>query len=262
VDTSDASNIKRALLPSTRMVWIETPTNPTLKITDMDQAAAIAKSAGALIAVDNTFMSPYFQSPLVHGADIVIHSTTKFIAGHSDILGGAVVTNDAGLAEQLHFIQNAAGSVPGPMDCFLTLRGIKTLHLRMERHEENTRHVFEYLKTQRKIRRIYYPGDPHQRGYESHRKQAGGYGAIVSFDVGDLESARRFLSGLEIFTLAESLGGVESLAGHPAIMTHSSVPIETRIRLGITDGFIRLSVGIEDIRDLLADLERGFARIL
>lgn len=261
VDTSEINNIESVLNDRTRMIWIETPTNPTLKITDLAAASEIARNSNALMAVDNTFMSPYFQSPLIHGADMVIHSTTKYIAGHSDIVGGAIVTNDPELAERLYFIQNAAGAVPAPLDCFLTLRGIKTLHLRMERHERNAAEIFEYLKTRKAVRKLYYPGDRDHPGYETHKKQACGFGAIISFDIGSLGNAREFMSRLEIFTLAESLGGVESLVEHPAIMTHASVPPENRAKLGITDGFIRLSIGVEDIEDLIEDLEKGFRAI-
>lgn len=261
VDTSDPTKIESFLKPTTKMIWIETPTNPTLKITDIKAASALAKKRKALLVVDNTFMSPYFQTPLLRGADLALYSTTKYIAGHSDIVGGAIVTNSDQLAERLRFIQNAAGAIPGPMDCFLTLRGIKTLHLRMQRHEDNTRTIFDYLKSQTKIKRLYYPGDPNHPGYEIQRQQACGYGAIISIDVGSLESAKRFISGLQIFTLAESLGGVESLVDHPAIMTHASVSPEARAALGITDGFMRLSIGIEDVNDLVADLKRAFERL-
>lgn len=261
VDASELADIEQAVTVKTRMIWVESPTNPTLKITDIAGVAKIAKASNAFLAVDNTFMTPYFQSPLALGADIVVHSTTKYIAGHSDSLGGVVITNDAATAERLYFIQNAAGAVPGPMDCFLTLRGIKTLHLRMERHESNARKIYEYIKRQPAVRRIFYPGDPTCPGYSIQKKQSTGYGAIISLDVGALQNARAFLAALRIFKLAESLGGVESLAEHPAIMTHSSVPAETRARLGITDGFVRLSVGIEDVGDLIADLETGFGAI-
>lgn len=259
VDTSDLENIRKAVTARTEIIWIETPTNPTLKITDIAGAAEIAHSKRIMLAVDNTFMSPYFQVPLELGADMVVHSTTKYIAGHSDLVGGAIVTNDNDLAEQLHFIQNAAGAVPGPMDCFLTLRGIKTLHLRMERHEQNANKIFEFLKSQGTVEKIYYPGDPDHPGHKIQKEQAGGFGAIISFDIGSLDKARKFMSVLTIFTVAESLGGVESLIEHPAIMTHASVPPENRAELGITDGFIRLSIGIEDAEDLIEDLKSGFA---
>jgi cystathionine gamma-lyase len=261
VDTSNLDNIKKAVTARTEIIWIETPTNPTLKITDIAGAAELAGSKRIMLAVDNTFMSPYFQVPLDSGADMVVHSTTKYIAGHSDLVGGAIVTNDNDLAEQLHFIQNAAGAVPGPMDCFLTLRGIKTLHLRMERHELNANKIFEFLKSEKSVEKIYYPGDPNHPGHKIQKEQAGGFGAIISFDIGSLERARKFMSALTIFTVAESLGGVESLIEHPAIMTHASVPPENRAELGITDGFIRLSIGIEDADDLIEDLESGIAAI-
>lgn len=261
VDSSNLANVRASLKSKTRVIWIETPTNPTLKVTDIRGAREICDDCKALLVVDNTFMSPYFQSPLQHGADLVLYSTTKYIAGHSDIVGGAVVTNNAGLAERLHFIQNAAGAVPGPMDCFLTLRGIKTLHLRMQRHEENTRAIFEFLKSQPQIKKIYYPGDDRHPGYSVQCRQACGHGAIISLDLGSLANAGKFISGLEVFKLAESLGGVESLVDHPAIMTHASVDPETRTALGITDGFIRLSIGIEDVRDLISDLQQGLERI-
>ena len=261
VDTSEQKNIEQAITDKTRIIWIETPTNPTLKITDIAAAAELARANEIMLVVDNTFMSPYFQNPLDLGADMVVHSTTKYIAGHSDIVGGAVVVNDPELAEKLRFIQNAAGAVPGPMDCFLTLRGIKTLHLRMDRHEYNAKKIFEYLKTQAAVKILYYPGDPDHPGHETQKKQAGGFGAIISFDIGSLADARKFMSALETFTLAESLGGVESLIEHPAIMTHASVPPENRVKLGITDGFMRLSVGIEDAEDLIEDLQRGFDSI-
>jgi cystathionine beta-lyase/cystathionine gamma-synthase len=261
IDTSDVKNIEVSLTSKTKIIWIETPTNPTLKVTDIQAAKEICKKCNALLVVDNTFMSPYLQSPLKYGADLVLYSTTKYIAGHSDIVGGAIVTSNAALAERLHFIQNAAGAVPGPMDCFLTLRGIKTLHLRMQRHEENARAIFEFLKGQSKIKRLYYPGDNKHPGHSVQCRQACGFGAIISIDVGSLENAKKFMSSLEIFKLAESLGGVESLVDHPAIMTHASVTPETRAKLGITDGFLRLSIGIEDKEDLIEDLKKGLGRI-
>lgn len=261
VDTSDTKNIESALTDSTKLIWIESPTNPTLKITDIAAVSKIAKSKKIMLGVDNTFMSPYFQRPLELGADLVMHSTTKYIAGHSDIIGGALVTADPELAERLYFAQNAAGAVPGPQDCFLTLRGIKTLHLRMERHEQNAGRIFEYLKSQQSVKKIYYPGDPDHPGHDIQKKQASGFGAMISFDIETLDNAKKFMSKLTIFTIAESLGGVESLVEHPAIMTHASVPPENRLKLGITDGFIRLSIGVEDIDDLIEDLERGFKAI-
>lgn len=261
VDTSDTKNIEAALTNSTKLIWIESPTNPTLKITDIAAVSKIAKNKKIMLGVDNTFMSPYFQRPLELGADLVMHSTTKYIAGHSDIVGGALVTADPDLAERLYFAQNAAGAVPGPQDCFLTLRGIKTLHLRMERHEQNAGRIFEYLKSQQSVKRIYYPGDPDHPGHNTQKKQSSGFGAMISFNIETLDKAKKFMSKLEIFTIAESLGGVESLVEHPAIMTHASVPPENRLSLGITDGFIRLSIGIEDTDDLIEDLERGLKAI-
>lgn len=261
VNTSDLKKIESALTKDTKIIWIETPTNPTLKITDIASVSKIAKRTKSLLVVDNTFMSPYFQIPLQLGAELVVHSTTKYIAGHSDIVGGVIVTDDPALAEKLHFVQNAAGAVPGPMDCFLTLRGIKTLHLRMERHEYNAGKIYEYLKSQKAVKKLYYPGDPDHPGHEIQKKQAGGFGAMISFDIGTLDKARKFMSKMTVFTIAESLGGVESLIEHPAIMTHASVPPENRAKLGITEGFIRLSVGVEDADDLIDDLARGFKAI-
>jgi cystathionine beta-lyase/cystathionine gamma-synthase len=261
IDTSDLADIRVSLTSKTKIIWIETPTNPTLKVTDIQGAREICDKCEALLVVDNTFMSPYFQNPLRLGADMVLHSITKYIAGHSDVVGGEIVTNKPELAERLRFVQNAAGAVPGPMDCFLALRGIKTLHLRMQRHEENARAVYEYLRSQPKIKKLYYPGDNKHPGYAVQCRQARGFGAIISLDLGSLEAAKRFMAGLEIFQLAESLGGVESLVDHPAIMTHASVDPETRAMLGITDGFLRLSVGIEDKDDLVEDLKTALAKI-
>jgi cystathionine gamma-lyase len=261
IDTSDLANVRVSLTSKTKVIWVETPTNPTLKVTDIQAVRDICNDCKALLVVDNTFMSPYFQSPLHYGADIVLYSTTKFIAGHSDIVGGAVITNRAHIADRLRFIQNAAGAVPGPMDCFLTLRGIKTLHLRMQRHEENARAVFEFLKSQPKIKKLYYPGDNKHPGYSIQCRQACGFGSIISLDLGSLDAAKRFMAGLEVFVLAESLGGVESLVDHPAIMTHASVSPETRAMLGITDGFMRLSIGIEDKDDLIEDLKGALGKV-
>ncbi len=261
VDTSDTQNIENSITDKTRLIWIESPTNPTLKITDIAAVSEIAKNRDILLGVDNTFMSPYSQRPLELGADLVMHSTTKYIGGHSDVVGGALITSDSELAEKLYFVQNSAGGVPGPQDSFLTLRGIKTLHLRMERHEQNAQQVFQCLRSQNSVKKIYYPGDPEHPGHEIHKSQASGYGGMISFDIETLENARNFMSNLRIFTLAESLGGVESLIEHPAIMTHASVPSENRNKLGITDGFIRISVGVEDIDDLIEDLGRGFDAI-
>ncbi|MEE9554190.1 MAG: aminotransferase class I/II-fold pyridoxal phosphate-dependent enzyme, partial [candidate division Zixibacteria bacterium] len=217
VDTSNTKNIEAVLTGKTKLIWIESPTNPTLKITDIAAVSKIANSKGIMLGVDNTFMSPYFQRPLELGADLVMHSTTKYIAGHSDIVGGALVTSDPELAEKLYFTQNAAGPVPAPQDCFLTLRGIKTLHLRMERHEHNAGRIFEYLRSQKSVKKIYYPGDLDHPGHNIQKNQASGFGAMISFDIETLNNAKKFMSKLEIFTIAESLGGVESLVEHPAI---------------------------------------------
>ncbi len=244
----------------TRMVWIETPTNPMLKLVDIAAVSAAAKARGAIVVVDNTFASPWGQRPLELGADIVMHSATKYLNGHSDIVGGVVAVRDAALAEQLAFLQNSIGAVAGPFDSFLALRGVKTLALRMERHNANALEIARWLEGQPAVERVIYPGlESHPQHALAQRQMAGG-GGIVSFDIaGGLQAARRFLENTRLFTLAESLGGVESLVNHPAIMTHASVPPETRARLGISDTLIRLSVGIEECADLMADLARALA---
>ena len=245
---------------NTKMVWIETPTNPLLKLCDIAAISAVCKKRGVLLCVDNTFMTPYNQQPLALGADIVCHSTTKYLNGHSDVVGGAVVTNDNSLHEQLQFLQNAIGAVPSPLDSFMVLRGTKTLHVRMDRHEQNARRIADYLEAHRQVERVLYPGLASHPQHELATRQQRGFGGMISFDLaGDLEAARRFLKRCELFACAESLGGVESLIEHPAIMTHASVPLDRRKELGIGDGFIRLSVGIEECDDLLADLDRAFA---
>jgi len=251
-----------AVTDKTKLVWIETPTNPTLKIADIAGIAEAVKSRrqGLLLAVDNTFVTPYFQRPLSLGADLVVHSTTKYLNGHSDVVGGAVVMNDAGLRERLAFLQNAIGAVPSPMDCFLVLRGTKTLHVRMRRHEENALAVAEWLSRRKDVETVIYPGLREHPQHALAARQMRGFGGVLSCVLaGGLERARRFLAACQVFTLAESLGGVESLIEHPAIMTHASVPPDMRAKLGIADGFIRISVGIEDVEDLIADLERAFA---
>jgi cystathionine gamma-lyase len=242
----------------TRMVWIETPTNPMLKLVDIAAVSAAAKARGALVVVDNTFASPWGQRPLELGADIVMHSATKYLNGHSDVVGGVVAVRDAALAEQLAFLQNSIGAVAGPFDSFLALRGVKTLALRMERHNASALQIARWLEGRQGVERVIYPGlESHPQHALAQQQMAGG-GGIVSFDIaGGLDVARRFLENTRLFTLAESLGGVESLVNHPAIMTHASVPAETRARLGISDTLIRLSVGIEDCGDLIADLERA-----
>lgn len=261
-DATDPAQVAAALRPETRLVWIETPTNPMLKLADLRAISAICKERGVLLAVDNTFMSPALQRPLELGADIVVHSTTKYIGGHSDVVGGAVITRDLALHERLAFLQNAVGAVPSPHDAYLTLRGLKTLALRMERHDANARIVAAHLEQHAKVERVIYPGLASHPQHELAQQQMHGFGGMISIVLrGDLEAARRFLRAVRVFTLAESLGGVESLIEHPAIMTHASVPKETRERLGIADGFVRVSVGVENVHDLLADLEQALAQV-
>jgi cystathionine beta-lyase/cystathionine gamma-synthase len=241
------------------MVWVETPTNPMMGIVDISEAARITKRVGAMLVVDNTFSSPYLQNPIDLGADIVMHSVTKYIAGHSDVVMGAVLTNDDALHQRLAFIQNSCGAVPGPQDCFLVLRGIKTLHLRMQRHCENGKKVAYYLKAHPKINKVYWPGFDGHKNHAIAKKQMRDFGGMISFTLLDdsIEVAHKVLSNFKIFSLAESLGGVESLVGHPASMTHASIPRELRLEAGLTDSLIRLSVGVEDIEDLIADLEQA-----
>jgi cystathionine gamma-lyase len=259
-DLAEPAALGQALQDDTRMVWIETPTNPMLKLVDIAAVSAEAKEHGALVVVDNTFASPWSQRPLELGADIVVHSATKYLNGHSDVVGGIVAVCDAALAEQLAFLQNSIGAVAGPFDSFLALRGVKTLALRMERHNANGLTVARWLEGRPEVERVIYPWLDSHPQHELARRQMAGGGGIVSFVIrGGLDSARRFLEACSIFTLAESLGGVESLVNHPAIMTHASVPAATRARLGISDSLVRLSVGIEDGDDLLADLEQALA---
>ncbi|MGA8892745.1 MAG: cystathionine gamma-synthase [Anaeromyxobacteraceae bacterium] len=260
VDASDPANVERAMTPRTRLVWLESPTNPMLKIADLAAVAAIARARGAVSVVDNTFATPFFQRPLDLGIDVVCHSTTKYLNGHSDVVGGAVLTSDPGLHDRLRFLQNAVGAVPSPMDSFLVLRGVKTLHVRMERHERNAFQLARFLEGHPQVETVTYPGLPSHPQHALARRQMSGFGGMLTFVVkGGLPAARAFLSSLRVFALAESLGGVESLIEHPAIMTHASVPPETRAALGISDGFIRVSAGIENADDLQEDLERGFA---
>ncbi|KAB7732011.1 cystathionine gamma-synthase [Rudanella paleaurantiibacter] len=259
VSLDDPANLKAALTDKTRMVWIETPTNPLLRIVDIAAIAQITKTRNIQLVVDNTFASPYLQNPLDLGADIVVHSVTKYIGGHSDTVMGAIITNDDETTNRLRFIQNACGAVPGPQDCFLALRGIKTLHVRMDRHCQNAQRVAEYLQKHPKVSQVYYPGLPNHPGHELAKKQMRGFGGMVSFElVGDsLPEAVRVMESFEVFSLGESLGGVESLCTHPASMTHASIPKAEREANGLKDTLIRLSVGIEDADDLIADLERA-----
>jgi cystathionine beta-lyase/cystathionine gamma-synthase len=257
VDTSDLQQVEAALSPKTRLIFVESPTNPMLRVSDIHAIADMAHARGAALCVDNTFMSPALQNPIELGADIVVHSTTKFLNGHSDMVGGIVVLNDEAKAQKLRFLQNAVGAVPGPMDCFLALRGTKTLAVRMRQHEENARELAAYLAKHPKLKSVNYPGLPTHPQHELAKKQARGFGALISFDTGSLENADKVLKGTHLFTLAESLGGVESLISHPATMTHGSVPAEQKMKLGVTPGLVRISVGIEDVADLQADLDRA-----
>ncbi len=259
VDTSNADNISAAVTGNTKLIWVETPTNPLMNITDIEAVSVIAKKAGALLCVDNTFASPYLQNPLDMGADIVMHSATKYLGGHSDVIQGCLVMNDAALKDKLYLIQKSCGAVPGPMDCFLVLRGIKTLHLRMERHCENGKAVAYYLHDHPKVARVYWPGFEDSAGHAIAKKQMRGFGGMISFTLKDesVEAAFKVLSSTKIFALAESLGGVESLINHPASMTHASIPREERIKNGLSDSLIRLSVGIEDAGDLIDDLAQA-----
>lgn len=259
VDTTDTKNIQAAVTAKTKLIWIETPTNPLMNITDIAAVSAISKSAGAWLCVDNTFASPYLQNPLDLGADIVMHSSTKYLGGHSDVIQGALIMNDAALREQLYFIQKSCGAVPGPMDCFLVLRGIKTLHVRMRQHCENGRKIAEWLRSHPKVQRVYWCGFDDHHNFDIAKKQMRDFGGMMSFTLKEdtVEAATKVLSSTKLFSLAESLGGVESLINHPASMTHASIPREERIKNGLGDGLIRLSVGIEDVDDLIADLQQA-----
>ena len=258
VDLSNLEAAAAAFQQNTKLVWIESPTNPLLKLVDLKAISALAKKRGALVVVDNTFATPYLQRPLELGADIVMHSATKFINGHSDMVGGIVAVNDDGLAERLAYLQNSIGSVAGPFDSFLALRGVKTLDVRMQRHCASAMSIAEWLEQDDRVESVLYPGLPSHPQHELAKQQMPGFGGIVTFFIkGGLDAARRFLERCEVFTLAESLGGVESLVDHPAIMTHASVPAAERAKLGISDTLIRLSVGIEAVDDLIADLDRA-----
>lgn len=261
VDLQNAKDLEQHLEAKTKLIWIETPTNPMMNIIDVKAVSKLAKQHNILLAVDNTFATPYLQQPLELGADIVMHSGTKYLGGHSDVVLGALVVNDDQLAEQLFFIQNASGAIPGPMDCFLVLRGIKTLHLRMQRHCENAKTIANFLHQHPKVEKVYWPGLLNHPNHSIAKSQMKAYGGMVSFSMkGDSqEEAVQFLERLRVFTLAESLGGVESLAGHPATMTHGSIPKEERLKIGILDSLIRLSVGVEDQDDLIKDLQQALS---
>jgi cystathionine beta-lyase/cystathionine gamma-synthase len=263
IGMENAGNIEQYISEKTKLIWVETPTNPMMNIIDIEAASTVAKKHKILLAVDNTFATPYLQNPLDLGADIVMHSATKYLGGHSDVVMGALVVNDKDLADKLYFIQNSCGAVCGPMDSFLVLRGIKTLHVRMQRHCENGKAVAEYLAKHPKIEKVYWPGFESHPNHEIAKKQMKDFGGMVSFVTkgNNIKDAYKILENLKIFTLAESLGGVESLCGHPASMTHASIPKEEREKTGVVDSLIRLSVGIEDIDDLLADLDRALRLI-
>jgi cystathionine gamma-lyase len=262
VDTSDLGAVERAIRPSTRLLWIETPTNPLLKLTDVQKASALARERGVLTVVDNTFLSPYFQKPLALGADVALYSTTKYLGGHSDLVGGAVVTSSPEIHERLKFCQNAVGAVPGPFDCWLALRGLKTLAIRMRQHEANALVIARFLESHPRVERVIHPGLPSHPQHALAREQMSGFGGIISFRIrGGLDETCAFLRSTKLFFLAESLGGVESLIEHPAIMTHASIPREIREKLGITDNLVRVSVGIETVEDLIEDLEAALGSL-
>jgi cystathionine beta-lyase/cystathionine gamma-synthase len=260
VDTREAANVAKVVTPATRLVFLETPSNPMMRLTDLAAIGALASDRKLLVAVDNTFATPVFQRPLELGAHLVIHSTTKYLNGHSDMVGGAVIANRDDLAERLAFLQNAAGAVPGPFDCWLALRGTKTLALRMRQHDTNGRCLAEWLQGHAAVQRVYYPGLPDHPQHDLARRQMSGFGGMISLELGSAARARVFVESTRIFALAESLGGVESLVGHPASMTHASVPKAMREAMGLTDGLVRLSVGIEDVDDLRADLDQALAK--
>lgn len=257
IDMRDPANVEHEISKETKMLWIETPTNPMLNIVDIEALTTISKDHGIISVVDNTFASPYLQQPLTMGADVVLHSATKYLGGHSDVVMGALIMNDEAIAKKLYYLQNAAGAVPGPQDCFLVLRGIKTLHLRVQRACENAREIVKVLQSNDLVANVYYPGLESHPRHEIAKKQMHDFGGMVSFDLKEdtLEAATQVMKNTHYFTLAESLGGVESLIGHPASMTHASIPREQRLSVGLTDSLIRLSVGVEDVEDLVKDLE-------
>lgn len=259
VDTTDVTNLETAFKPNTKMVFVETPTNPVMSVTDLAAVSEIAHAHGAKVVCDNTFMSPYLQRPIEFGVDIVVHSTTKYLNGHSDSVGGFVALNDERDAEWIQFIQNSVGAILSPMDSFLVLRGTKTLAVRMEAHDKNGRQVANFLAEHPKIRKVYYPGLVSHPQHELAKRQQKGFGGMVAFETGSLDNAKKVLENVKLCILGESLGGVESLISHPATMTHASVPIEKREQLGITDGLVRVSVGIEDVEDIIADLDQALS---
>ncbi len=262
VDATDIANVKKAIRRNTKMIWLETPTNPLMKLCDITAISEIAKEQEILVVVDNTFMSPYFQQPLLLGADIVVHSTTKYLNGHSDSVGGAIMLSDESVYNKIKFNQNTTGSILSPFDSYLVLRGIKTLAVRMREHEKNAVKIADYLESSPKVTRVSYPGLKNHPQHNLAKKQMSGFGGMLSFEIkGGLEEAKTFLENLHVFSLAESLGGVESLIEHPALMTHASVPKEDREKIGITDSLIRISVGIEDVSDLIEDLDNAFLKI-
>lgn len=261
VGSTDLDAVRQAITPKTRMVYVETPTNPMMEVTDLAAMAEIARGHDLVLAVDNTFLSPYLQRPIELGADVVVHSTTKFLNGHSDSIGGVLVAKRPEHGEWFAFVQKSAGAILSPLDSFLILRGIKTLGVRMDRHETNARRLAEVLAGHPKVERVLYPGLPHHPGHEIQKRQASGFGAMITFELGSLEAAKTVLDRVRVMSLAESLGGVETLISHPASMTHASVPRERRHRLGLTDGLVRISVGIEDVEDLEADLLDALAGI-
>ncbi len=257
VDTSDATNLEKAFKPNTKMVFVETPTNPIMTVTDLQAVSDISHAHGARVVCDNTFMSPYFQRPMDFGVDIVVHSTTKYLNGHSDSVGGFAALNDEEDAQWIQFIQNSVGAILSPFDSFLVLRGTKTLAVRMEAHDKNGRAVANFLTEHPGVQKVYYPGLVSHPQHELAKRQQTGFGGMVAFETGSLDNARKVLEGVKICTLGESLGGVETLISHPATMTHASVPAEKRESLGITDGLVRISVGIEDIEDIIEDLDQA-----
>lgn len=261
IDTSDLKKVEKALKPSTKMIYVETPTNPTMIVTDLAAISRLARDRNVRLVVDNTFLSPYLQRPIELGADIVVHSMTKYLNGHSDCTGGAVVLTRPDDAEKIYFLQRSAGAGLAPMDCFLTSRGIKTLAVRMQRHNANGMIVAEFLASQSKVKRVIYPGLPNHPQHQLAKKQQHGFGAMLSFDLGSVDAARALLNHVHLCSLAESLGGVETLISHPALMTHASMPPEVRQQVGITDGMVRISIGIEDVEDIIADLDQALSHV-